>query len=78
MRTQFHDYFFVINANNTFTIHDMVPGTYIVTAHAANPAGKVIGKVHGTFTIPPIPGGVTDVPLKIPPLKLVPVKTAKP
>ncbi len=87
-RTQLHDYPFVINANNTFTIHDVVPGTYVVTAIAANPAVTVpmqfgstdqtIGTVDGTFTVPPLPGGVTDVPLKIPPLKLVPVKSANP
>ena len=87
-RTQLHDYFFVINAVNAFTIHDVVPGTYIVTAYAVNPAvtvrqkfgsaDQVIGTVDATFTVPPIPGGVTDVPLKIPPFKLVPLKVAKP
>ncbi len=88
MRTKFHDYSFVIGADNTFTIRDVIPGIYKVTAAAVNPAVKVpqgfgysygtIGTVNGTFTVPPIPGGVTDIPLKIPPLKLVPVKTAKP
>ena len=87
MRTKFHDYNFVIGADNTFTIRDVVPGIYNVTAVAVNPAVKVpqrfgysygtIGTVHATFTVPPIPGGVTDVPLIIPPLKLVPMKTAK-
>jgi|GEM_PF-2114161 len=88
MRTKFHDYYFVIGADNTFTIRGVIPGIYKVTAVAVNPAVKVpqrfgysygtIGTVNGTFTVPPIPGGVTDIPLKIPPLKLVPVKTAKP
>ena len=71
-----------VRRDGTFSIMGMLPGTYLVHVEAglkgAPYGGGAIGTVDGTFTVPPIPGGVTDVPLKIPPLKLVPVKVAKP
>ncbi len=38
---------------------------------------ETVGVAKGAFTVGPIPGGVSDVPLKIPPLKLEMIKPAK-
>ena len=75
-------YNLLVRRDGTFTVLGVLPGTYTVRVEARSKGSSylrgAIGTVHGIFTVPPIPGGVTDVPLKIPPLKLVPVKSAKP
>ena len=75
-------YNLLVRRDGTFTVLGVLPGTYTVRVEARSKGSSylrgTIGTVHGIFTVPPIPGGVTDVPLKIPPLKLVPVKSAKP
>ncbi len=80
---RFYTFTFLIKSGRTFTVPGVVSGTYRVEITAVrvgqlgvNP-NSVVGTVNGTFTVPPIPGGVSDVPLKIPPLKLEMIKPAK-
>ena len=72
---------FVIRRNGTFRIENVATGIYqtqvSVFEDGAFPNLSPIARGTGEFTVPPIPGGVSDVPLKIPPLKLEMIKPAK-
>ncbi len=83
--THAHSYGFIVKPDRTFIIHNVLPGNYriylsavrILHPRAVGIYSDIAGRVIAAFTVPPIPGGVTDVPLRIPPLKLVPVTPAK-
>ena len=76
-------YTFLVKSRRTFTIPGVVPGTYRVeimalrVGHRGVNPNSIVGTVNGEFTVPPIPGGVTNVSLKLPPLKLEMIKPAK-
>jgi peroxiredoxin len=74
---------FVVRPDGSFQSDDIAPGTYTVDATVTDLSkpnewmrGVQIGTVHGTFTMPPVAGGVSDEPLDIGSLTMSIVATA--
>jgi hypothetical protein len=75
---------FEVKPDDTFVVPGVPPGTYEIQIAAVRTtdllapdgAGSGTGPLavaRGTFVVPPIRGNVSEVPLKLPPLELVPV-----
>jgi hypothetical protein len=61
-----------VDPSGRFRIDDVVPGTYQINIYIQPfDVGTILATGQAQFTMPPIPGGVSDQPLEIPD---VPVK----